>query len=37
MELQVRAVTGAVGGNEDLVRRLNELTDGIEELMRGEA
>jgi hypothetical protein len=36
MERQVRAVVAAVGGG-DLVARLNELVDGIEELVPSEA
>jgi hypothetical protein len=37
MESQVRAVLESVGGTGQLVLRLNELVDGIEELVRGEA
>jgi hypothetical protein len=37
MERQARAVNEAVGRGDSLVPRLNELVDGIEKLVRGEA
>ena len=37
MESQVRAVVESVAGTGQLVLRLNELVDGIEELVQGEA